>query len=118
KFLIDRWKKIPGEIRASLNALKKQIAEQVPGEDPDQLVGGIQVMLGDFLDEVKEAIDTSITSGDGNYAQALKVIADMKTRVAQDELIQMLKENGLGKSVPVDEVLLSALTEIENNLAA
>jgi hypothetical protein len=117
RFLLDRFNRIPGEVKANLRPLRAKIAEEVPDEDPKQLVDGIETMLGEFYGEMREAIDESINAGDGDYAAAVKKIDELKKRVRSDGLVQLLMRDPLKSGVNVEELLLSALGEVEGQLA-
>jgi len=117
KFLLDRFNRIPGEVKANLRPLRAKIATEVPDEDPKQLVDGIETMLGEFYGEMREAIDESINAGDGDYAAAIKTIDELKKKVQSDALVQLLMRDPLKSGVNVENLLLSALGEIESQLA-
>ena len=117
KFLIERWKRIPPEISADLKKLQAAIEREIPDEDADLLVELSEDYLNDFYDEMKDAIDDDINSGDAQYKNAIKTIGDFRTKIASEPLIQHLKANTLKAEVTVESILLGALDEIEQALA-
>ncbi len=117
KFLIERWKRIPPEISADLKRLQQAIERDIPDEDADLLIELSEDYLNDFFDDMKEAIDDDINSGDAQYKNAIKTIGDFRTKIASEPLIQHLKANTLKAEVTVESILLGALDEIEQALA-
>jgi hypothetical protein len=118
KFLIERWQKIPPQVKANLNALKDAIARAMPSEDAAQLTALSEEYLDDFYAEMKEAIDDDINSGDEHYKSAIATIHAFREEIASDPLIQHLKTNPLGAKIDVAPILLGALSEVEQNLAS
>ena len=118
KFLIERWQKIRPEVKANLKSLKDAIAREMPSENAEELIGLSEKYLDEFYDEMKEALDDDINSGDGQYKNAIASIHDFRKEIASEPLIQHLKANPLGASIDVESILLSALSEVEKNLAS
>ena len=111
KFLLTRFKQIPGEIRPEVNKLKASIAREVPDEDPDELGSAIEASLQSFYDEIQDEIDKAINSGD------MKVMSGLKGRVMKNELISHLFDNPLTDGSKFRESLIGALEEVEAKLA-
>jgi hypothetical protein len=118
KFLVDRWQRIPQEVRADLQKLKEAIEREMPGEDADELLELAEDYLDDFYGEMKEAIDEDINSGDAQYKSAITTIGDFRTKIAQEPLIQHLKTNKMKVKLSAESILLDALTEVEQALAS
>ena len=118
KFLLERWQRIPEEISADLKGLQKVIESELPEEDADLLIDLSEDYLNDFYEEMKEAIDNDINSGDAQYKNVISTIQAFRTKITSDPLIQHLQNNPLQVNVTVDSILLSALKEVEGALAS
>ena len=112
KFLIERFKVLPGEIRPELDKLRAAIAKQVPDEDPDELCADIEAALDVLFEELQDEIDVAINKGD------MKVLAGLKTRVTSNELVKHLVANPLINGTPFQQVVLAAIEEVETKLAS
>jgi len=113
KFLIERWTKIPPQVKANLKALQDGIARNTPNENAAELTKLSEEYLDEFYDEMKDAIDDDINSGDAQYKGAIATIQAFRDEIASDPLIQHLK---IAK-IDVESILLGALAEVEQNLA-
>lgn len=101
-----------------LKALQTVIETELPDEDADLLIELSEDYLSDFYDEMKEAIDNDINSGDPQYKNAISSIQSFRTKIDTDPLVQHLKNNTLQAKVTVDSILLNALKEVEQALAS
>ncbi|MBC2836458.1 hypothetical protein [Paragemmobacter straminiformis] len=120
-FLLERWKKIPGELSIELGALNKSIASKVPVEDPDDFCKGVEDWFGAILSEMQtdltDAIDESINAGDDSFAAVGKVInGKFRPRIASDRLVQLFKKGSLLPGSPFEEAFEKAFAEIETGL--
>jgi hypothetical protein len=118
RFLVSRWQQIPTELNAEIAKLRTAMTAQVPDEQPEELTGAIQSALDDFCTGMRDALDKAINTGDGQFTDAIALISDLKKQVQSDELIQHLKTNPFDPSAQVEAVLLGALGEVEQALAA
>jgi hypothetical protein len=118
KFLVERWQRIPPEVRADLQKLKAAIEREMPGEDSDELIELAEDYLDDVYNEMKDAIDDDINSGDPQYKTAISAIGAFRTKIAGEPLIQHLKKNKLNVELSVESILLGALDEVERALAS
>ncbi|MEQ3726735.1 MAG: hypothetical protein ABNH38_04900 [Tateyamaria sp.] len=117
-FLMTRWQKIPTELNAQIKRLENAMMAEVPDEDPKKLTASVQVALDAFCDDMQDALDDAINSGDSTYGTAITLLDTFKTRVQSDKLIQHLKSNPFDDAVDVESVLISAMDEIKQALAA
>ncbi len=117
KFLASRWDQIPKEVASDLNALKTAISQSVPDENPDELVARINEYLKDFWSDMRDEIDKAINSGDSTYKSAITAIKDFKAEVGQNPMVQHLERNKVGADLSVEGILMSALQEVQDNLA-
>lgn len=117
-FLMTRWQKIPGELKAEIAKLQASMALDVPEEDPDSLTASIQSSLDDFCEEMQDALDEAINAGDPGYSKSVKLIGEFKKRVQSDKLIQHIKNNPFDGGADVEPVLMSALDEMQQTLSA
>jgi hypothetical protein len=117
KFLLERWQRVPPEIHADLEKLRAAIEREEPDEDADLLIDLSEDYLNDFFDDMKEAIDSDINSGDAQYKGAVKTIQAFRKSIASEPLIQHLQANDLAP-VSVESILLDALAEVEQALAS
>lgn len=117
KFLLERWRNIPSEINDRLRPIEAEIERQVPAENAKELVTEMQSYLRDFYGEIRDALDKAIVSGDSEFTQAMKLIDTFRDEVRANELVQHIDTNRLGVKVKVQNILLQALAEVEENLA-
>jgi hypothetical protein len=117
-FLLERWQKIPPQVSANLKALQEAIARELPEEDAGHLISLAEDYLDDFYEEMKDAIDDDINSGDAQYKSAIAAIHAFREKIASEPLIQHLKSNPLGAPVDIESILLGALSEVEKTLAS
>lgn len=112
KYLLERFKVLPGEIRPSLDKLHQAITEQVPNEDPDELIDATEVALNVLYDKMRDEIDAAITAGD------MTLLKGIKDRVTNDALVAHLFKNPLIDGSPFKNTVLTAIDEVEANLAS
>ncbi len=122
-FLIERWKKIPGELNVQLSALNKNVAAQVPDEDSDDFCAHVQQWMDNLVAELQssldDAIDRSINAGDHSYAAVSHEInGNLRPRVASDELVVLFKKGVLLQGNAFEDAFSKAFDEIEAALAA
>jgi len=117
KFLIERWQRIPPEVHANLKGLQEAIEREMPDEDAGVWIELAEEYLDEFFNEMKDAIDDDINSGDAQYKKAVSKIQTFRASIAKEPLIQHLKANTLKVNVPVEATLLNALAEVEQALA-
>lgn len=112
KFLLERFKVLPGEIRPSLDELHQAIVEQVPNEDPDELIDATEIALNVLYDKMRDEIDAAITAGD------MSLLRGIKERVTNDALVAHLFKNPLIDGSPFKNTVLAAIDEVEAKLAS
>jgi hypothetical protein len=117
-FLMTRWQKIPAELNAQIKRLEAAMLAEVPDEDPKKLTASVQAALDTFCEDMQDSLDDAINSGDNTYATAIELLDNFKTRVQSDKLVQHIKSNPFDDSVDVERVLISAMDEIKQALAA
>ncbi len=122
-FLIERWKKIPGELNVQLGALNKRISDNVPDEDPDDFCAGVDEWMSALVTELQEslndAIDTSINAGDHNYGAVTDAINNkLRPRVANDQLVTHFKKGDLLPGNAFEDAFSNAFDEIQKALSA
>lgn len=123
KFLISRWQDALRMAYSEIEKIIAPISSQVPEEEAASLAAAIGEHLDGFVDELNRAILGSQTATSNNMKpieNALKVIQSYRTLIATDPLLMQLDEAGsdLGVEVKVSELLLSAISELEQNLAS
>jgi hypothetical protein len=115
RFLVERWRRIPPEIRAELEKLRTAIERDGPQEDAAELVGLAEEYLDDFCGAMQDAIDDDIDAGDPQYRNAIASVRAFRADIATEPLIRHLAQNA---NVAIETILLDALAEIEQALAA
>lgn len=123
KFLFSRWQDAVRTAYSEIEKIVAPISSQVPEEDAASLAASITKHLDGFVDELNRAILGSQTASSKNMKpieDALKVIQSYRTLIATDPLLMQLDESGseLGVEVKVSELLLLAISELEQNLAS
>jgi hypothetical protein len=117
KFLIERWRQIPGELDVHLQRLKTDIAAKLPHEDPEDFGEGVRLTLKRLTDAVEadlnDAIDASINAGDAKYAAVADALGRLRKRVSEDAMVSFLRRTSLFPGRPVEAALLKAFDEID-----
>lgn len=122
-FLIERWKKIPGELNVQLGVLNRAIATKVPQEDPDDFCKGVEEwfakLVEDLQSDLNDAIDTSINAGDDSYSAVSDVIRKgLRPRIANDQVVALFKKGNLLQGNAFEDAFTKAFDEIEAALTA
>ena len=122
KFLLSRWNDAIKASYIEVEKLVAPIAQQVPDEDPNQLVSGINDALDDFVDDFNTAIigAQSATPNDLRpLDRALDAINKYRSRIGTHPLIMQLDQAkaALGVDIRVSDQLLKALDDLETRLA-
>lgn len=122
-FLIERWKKIPGELNVQLGVLNREIASKVPQEDPDDFCKGVEEWFAKLVEELQsdlnDAIDTSINAGDDTYSAVSDVIRKgLRPRIANDQVVALFKKGSLLQGNAFEDAFTKAFDEIEAALTA
>lgn len=122
-FLIERWKKIPGELNVQLGVLNREVAAKVPQEDPDDFCKGVEEwfakLVEDLQSDLNDAIDTSINAGDDSYSAVSDVIRNgLRPRIANDQVVALFKKGSLLQGNAFEDAFTKAFDEIEAALTA
>jgi hypothetical protein len=85
-FMIDRWTKIPVELKINLDTLVAAIPAAVPWEDPAEIQALVDGKLVEKVEamqtEIQNGFDADVTSGDGSYAETRAALENMKKKSA------------------------------------
>ena len=111
KYLLDRMKQLPIEVRPEIDKLKQALKSEAPKEDADDLCRRIEVALQAFFDELQNEVDVAINKGD------MRVLVGLKERVVSHELVSHLVSNPLTRGAAYRTLIVGALDEIEAKLA-
>ncbi len=121
-FLVTRWKQVPGEIKVEIDSLIGAVEAQLPYERPAELRGAINVhvteLIRNMVGQINDAVDQSVSDGDGKYGAVASAAATLKTEIRGNEVVQALKHNGLVKGDRFETVFTDALDEISAALTA
>lgn len=119
-FLLERWRKIPGELRVQVSALNGRIVERLPHEDADAFCAQMNTWFDDMLSEMQasldDAIDASINAGDNAYRPVATALDQFRDRVANDSLVAFMKQSDLLDGAVIETAFISAFDEIGNAL--
>jgi len=110
KFMLERWAKIPAQLRGQLGALRKAVADSGADDDPDGLVDAIELELDELLDELQDEMDAAINAG------STRGLRGVRARFEDNELVQHLRT---GPGVDASKLLtavLDAVDEIETEM--
>jgi hypothetical protein len=122
KFLLERWQLIPGELEARLSALNTTIAARLPHEDSDTFCAEVGTWFGQIIDtfasEFDESVRDSITVGDTKYSAVAAVLNELRSRLAEDELLSFMKTSDLLDGGAIEAAFTGVIDEIETALSA
>lgn len=111
-FMLERWKKIPIELKTELNALQQQILANDGDPDPDGLVALMEGYLNKLLQDTQDALDDAVNKGD---TSAFKGLAK---RIEGDQLVALLLSNQVFDGSKFRKVVIDAMQEIETAMTA
>ena len=111
-FMLERWKKIPNELKTELGALLQQIRDNEGDPDPDGLVGLMEGYLNKLLQDTQDALDDAVNKGD---TSAFKGLAK---RIEGDQLVALLLSNQAFDGSKFRKVVIDAMQEIETAMTA
>ncbi|AVO38764.1 hypothetical protein [Pukyongiella litopenaei] len=121
-FLVTRWKQVPGEIKVEIDALIGAVEARLPYERPAELRGAINArvsdLIRDMVGQINDAVDRSVSDGDGQYGAVARVAATLKSEIRCNEVVQALRQNGLVDGDRFETVFTDALDEISAALTA
>ena len=112
KFLLKRWKEVPGQLRAQVAKLQQAIASNIPEEDADELASLINDHIEEFLDSLNDKINNAINEGNA------KGLAALKSQVAGEQLFSHLLGNPFIDGKAFQSIVVDVIEEFEKNLAA
>jgi hypothetical protein len=112
QFLLQRWKRIPGELQAQLKSLEQTIAKSSADPNPDELVSLIEDSLDDLLEELQDEIDDAINDGDTGVFEGLR------QRVQSHSIMEHLQSAPDFDGRAVMRKVLDAVDEIEKAMTA
>jgi hypothetical protein len=116
-FLIERWKKIPGELSEQVGQLGNAIATRLPHEDDARIRTAVGERLSAFTGSLQKDLDaaiiTSINAGDATYGAVAAATRQFRARIASDPLVQYLKGMSLYDGSKVEAAYLRALDEVD-----
>lgn len=120
KYLITRWQTLQKSIAAELDKLCNAIPDRVPFEDPEEIRGAVDAAMRPFLQEmmeqIQEAIDISVNSGDHSYAAVKRAVASARALCARNDMVAALCKNTLTDGSGFAAALLGSLDDIEKRL--
>ena len=121
-FMIERWKKVPGELKAGVEQLSVEIEEIAPWQDAKGIAKSVENRLHEIVDYMQEQVangfDKDVQSGDGAYSETIAAIDSAAALFDSDPLLADLRQ---GDVVPGDVFIgkyESALNEIRSTLSA
>jgi hypothetical protein len=122
KFLLSRWQAAVQSAHVEIQKLISPIADQVPDENPQELIAAITEHLDEFVDDLNNAIlgaQSASSSDIRPLDQAMQAIQSYRQRIASDEVLALLDQakSSLGTDVKVSQQLLTAIDELESRLA-
>lgn len=106
-FMLERWSKIPAQLRGLLGPLRKELVASGADEDPDGLVDEIESALDDLLEELQDELDDAINAGSTAGLQGVR------SRFDRSELVQHLLDGPGIDSGKLLKAVLDAVDEIE-----
>jgi hypothetical protein len=121
-FLVERWRKIPAELRVQIADLNARIAHRLPHEDADGFCGRVTVWFDTIVAELQPgldaAVDEAINKGDGKYQAVAAALTACRNRLATDELLVVMKQSDLLEGNAIEAAFTHAFDEIGTALTA
>jgi hypothetical protein len=121
-FLLERWKKIPVDLRMELGTLLKAIRADYPQVDLAALGKGIDGKLRALIDasqaRLADAVDADIQAGDPRYGKTAAAIRSVRGDVASHPMVVALRENAFTAGTAFEAAFASALDEVQAALTA
>jgi hypothetical protein len=121
-FLLERWKKIPVDLRVELGTLLKAIRVDYPQVDLATLGKGIDGKLRALIDasqaRLADAIDDDIKSGDAKYGKTAAAIRSVRGDLAAHPMVVALRDNAFTAGSAFETAFGSALDEVQSTLTA
>lgn len=111
-FMLERWKKIPTELKTELNALLQQILANDGDPDPEGLVSLMDDYLNKLLQDTQDNLDDAVNKGDTS------VFKGLAKRIEGDQLVALLLTNQAFDGAKFRKVLIDAMQEIETAMTA
>jgi len=119
-FLIARWQKIPGDLKAEIDTLRAAVAVALPHEDAagfgGAVSGALNILVEEFRTTISSAVDAAINADDPQYREVARAIADVKSELATSALMQALRSNSLAAGQGFEATFIAALDEIETQI--
>lgn len=116
--LLKRWVALSADLNREFASLRQIVAAEAADPDPDELVEALAEAVGTLQDELRDALDASIQSGDATYAETVKQIGLLRTKVTGHELIRHLQSHPLMSNARFEALLMDALSDFEQQLAS
>jgi hypothetical protein len=110
KFMLERWAKIPPELRSQLGSLRKAVTASGADDDPDGLVDAIEAELDDLVEELQDELDAAINAG------STAGLSGIRTRFEGDALVQHLRSGPGIDGNKLLKAVLDAVDEIETEM--
>jgi hypothetical protein len=107
QFMLTRWKRVPLDLRAEVDALRKSVADDAGAGQADAVAAGVKRYLDDLLEQVQARLDTAV--GTGNTA----AIAGIRDAVESDPMLKHLASSPLGDGTRFRRAVVDAIAEIE-----
>jgi hypothetical protein len=107
-FMLERWSKIPAQLRGLLAPLRKEISDA--DENADELVDEIESALEELLDEMQDELDDAINAG------STAGLKGARARFDRNELVQHLRTGPGVDSGKLLKAVLDVVDEIETEM--
>lgn len=119
-FVVTRWQKTLAELETEIGALQASVARALPDEDAQGFAAAIGAALvklvDDFQGRINDGIDAAVSSGDPEYKDVGRIIANVRGDVTVNSLVKALQSSVLCNGKSFASAFLLALDEIEGEL--
>lgn len=112
RFMLERWAKLPPQLRSHLGPLRKAVADSGADDDPDGLVDAIEAELDALLDELQDELDSAINAG------STAGLRGVRARFENNELVQHLRTGPGIDGGKLLTAVLEAVDEIESEMTS
>ncbi|MTI00422.1 hypothetical protein [Roseibium sp. RKSG952] len=117
KFMIDRWSRVPGELREGISALAAAVPKIAPWEDAGAVSRLVEDHFGGIADRMRNDIgasfDQDVNAGDSSYAATKSTISGLQSALEADPLLSELKKGLVTSGAPFLNAFEQALAEID-----
>lgn len=110
QFMLTRWKRVPTDLRAELQALRDSVARDAGDPRADAVADGVQRYLDALLDGIQARLDAAVAAG------STAPLEGIRAAVRADPVLQHLATSPLGDGTRFRSAVVDAIDEIASRM--